>query len=287
MKTLQWIILCGCLVLASTCFAYESLQGPTELLFHNNEKAYNGYTLFSSRGTWLIDMEGRVVHRWKIGTNPRLLDNGHLLDASKDDPSGFKGFKVVYPWGNDPDVARANWPRSGDPYETGPVPLTTPVGFYNGQLHSKETFDWPGQQQSYQTMDGSNGYGLYDTAGNVWEWCNDWYVNPFYESSPTDNPLGPSAGQPMPDGNPYRVLRSGSWYNGPQGHSRVSNRNPAHFRGPQDPDHPYYHIGFRVVRDYEGDGPRENPPLTPVPDQRNDRGPGRQRRNNTERGVVR
>jgi formylglycine-generating enzyme required for sulfatase activity len=32
------------------------------------------------------------------------------------------------------------------------------------------------------------------------------------------------------------------------GHSRVSNRNPSYYRGPQDPNHPYYHIGFRVAR---------------------------------------
>ena len=32
------------------------------------------------------------------------------------------------------------------------------------------------------------------------------------------------------------------------GHSRVSNRNPSYYRGPQDPNHPYYHLGFRVVR---------------------------------------
>ena len=89
------LLIISVVLLAGVSSAYESLQGPTELLFHNKEKAYNGYTLFSSRGAWLIDMQGRVVHTWKIGTNPRLLDNGHLLDASRDDPSGFGGFKEL------------------------------------------------------------------------------------------------------------------------------------------------------------------------------------------------
>ena len=62
----------------------------------------------------------------------------------------------------------------------------------------------------------------------------------------------------MPDGKPYRCMRGGSWFNGEFGHGRVSNRNPGYFRGPQDPNHPYYHIGFRVARpgvlgaDHEG-----------------------------------
>ena len=54
----------------------------------------------------------------------------------------------------------------------------------------------------------------------------------------------------MPDGNPYRVLRGGNWYNGAEyyGHGRIANRDPAYFRGPDDPNHPYYHVGFRVAR---------------------------------------
>ena len=44
----------------------------------------------ASAGPYLLDMEGRVVHTWPIGTNPHLLDNGNILDASKDDPSGFR-----------------------------------------------------------------------------------------------------------------------------------------------------------------------------------------------------
>ena len=162
-----------------------------------------------------------------------------------------------YPWGNDQDIAKANWPNSKDPYEgTGEAayPFTTPVGFYNGNLHEKTEFNWPGSALSYQTANGVNAFGLYDMAGNVWEFVNDWYGNNYYAASPYDNPKGPDSGFIMPDGKPYRGMRGGNWYNGytttgvNDGHSRVSNRNPSYFRGPQDPNHPWYHVGFRVAR---------------------------------------
>lgn len=154
----------------------------------------------------------------------------------------------IFPWGDEPNASRANWPNSSDPYESGPYPWTTPVGFYNGTLHRKTDYNWPGPQREYQTADGANGYGLYDVSGNVWEWVNDWYQGDYYAFSPMEDPVGPTEGQPMRDGKPYRVLRGGSWYNGQWGHGRVSNRNPSYYRGPDDPNHRWYHVGFRVAR---------------------------------------
>ncbi len=74
----------------------EGTYGYTELRYWDSTKTSGGYTLFAASGkTYLIDMEGHVMHQWNLGTNPRLLDNGDLLDATKSDPSGFGGFREL------------------------------------------------------------------------------------------------------------------------------------------------------------------------------------------------
>lgn len=127
------------------------------------------------------------------------------------------------------DGQRANYYGSGDPFESS----RTPVGFYNGELHYRVDFDWPGSETSYQTQDARSYYGCYDMSGNVWEWCHDWYDSYYYSSSPFSNPQGPASGG-------QRVARGGGWDFGPY-YCRSADRNNG------VPETCIFHTGFRCA----------------------------------------
>jgi formylglycine-generating enzyme required for sulfatase activity len=84
-----------------------------------------------------------------------------------------------------------------------------------------------------------NGYGLYDMAGNVWEWVQDRYDSSYYANSPTENPQGPSSGW-------YRVYRGGSWGSYPID-LQVSNRSRWSMDFASN-------IGFRCVSPHSSNG---------------------------------
>lgn len=109
----------------------------------------------------------------------------------------------TYPWGESISCDKAN-------YQSGCVSDTSSVGNLSG---------------------GQSPYGVYDMAGNVWEWTADWSDESYYANSPLSNPLGPISGQ-------ARVLRGGSWADTDYG-ARSTERNA------QSPDLAIYDVGFR------------------------------------------
>ena len=99
----------------------------------------------------------------------------------------------LYPWGNDPptplhaNFGKTDWNNHG---------VLAPIG----------TFE-----------DGKSPYGIYDMAGNVWEWVSDWYDYNYYKTSPSQNPTGPSTGG-------TKAIRGGAWNSNPRA-MRSANRS--------------------------------------------------------------
>jgi len=91
----------------------------------------------------------------------------------------------TYPWGNEP-----------------------PTQFYatsGKEVWSNHSAVTPGGTFE----EGKSPYGIYDMAGNVWEWVSDWYDPDYYKTSPQQNPTGPTTGG-------HKVIRGGSWGSGPK-----------------------------------------------------------------------
>jgi iron(II)-dependent oxidoreductase len=120
----------------------------------------------------------------------------------------------IYPWGNDFDWTKGNFSDKGqfDGHLDG-FAFTAPVGSFPETVSP---------------------YGVQDMAGNVWEWCADWYHKDYYQISPPINPKGPDTGI-------ARVLRGGSFF------SALYLRCSARYY--LEENSKYFYAGFRCASD--------------------------------------
>ena len=141
----------------------------------------------------------------------------------------------IYPWGNESiNVGKAKANSWGGKFP-----------YYNDK---KDNYTGSAPAKSFLP----NGYGLYDMAGNVWEWCSDWYDANYYKTfakTTAMNPQGPGKSyDPEDTYTPKRSLRGGSFLCNDSYCSgyRVARRMKS------SPDTGLEHTGFRCVKDTKG-----------------------------------
>lgn len=140
---------------------------------------------------------------------------GHLpTDAQWERAARWTGTHAnIYPWGDTWDAQQCNnWTDTLFPRYR-----TAPVGSYSS---------------------GASPSGCQDMAGNVYEWCQDWYLSNYYSQSPATDPQGPSGGT-------YRVLRGNSWGGN---YAYYYYRYRCSYKGNGAPNATWNYTGFRMAR---------------------------------------